>query len=65
MHSASSVVFYAFQAGTDYWLDNHWGLNFDVKKLYLNVDASVNSGGVRANVDLDPWIVGAGIAYHF
>ena len=28
-------VGYALQVGTDYWLDEHWGLNVDVKKLYL------------------------------
>lgn len=58
-------VGYALQAGADYWIDKHWGLNFDVKKLYLNVDAKLNGGAIRADVDLDPWIVGAGVAYHF
>ena len=58
-------VGYALQAGTDYWLDDHWGLNFDVKKLFLNVDAKANGGAVRADVDLDPWIVGAGVSYKF
>lgn len=56
---------YALQAGFDYWLDDHWGLNFDVKKLFLNVDATVNNGAVRADIDLDPWIVGAGVSYRF
>ncbi len=55
----------ALQAGFDYWLNDKWGINLDVKKLWLNVDAKVNYGAVRADVDLDPWIVGAGVAYRF
>lgn len=56
---------YALQAGADYWIDNNWGVNFDVKKLFLNVDGSVNNGAVRADVDLDPWVIGAGVSYRF
>jgi outer membrane protein len=55
----------ALQAGADYWLDDHWGLNLDVKKLWLDVDASVNSGAITGEVDLDPWVVGAGVSYRF
>jgi outer membrane protein len=54
----------ALQAGFDYWMDDNWGLNVDVKKLWLNVDARVNNT-VTADVDLDPWIVGAGVSYRF
>lgn len=55
----------ALQAGFDYWVDEHWGLNLDVKKLWLNVDASLNQGTIRADVDLDPWLIGAGVSYRF
>jgi outer membrane protein len=55
----------ALQAGFDYWLDEHWGLNADVKKIFLNVDATLNNGAIRADVDLDPWVVGAGVSYRF
>lgn len=60
-------VGYALQVGADYWLNEHWGMNFDVKKLFLNIDADMRIGGapVSANIDLDPWIVGAGVAYRF
>ena len=58
-------VGYALQAGADYKLDAHWMLNLDVKKLFLNTDVSVNGGAVRADVDLDPWIVGLGVGYRF
>lgn len=56
---------YAFQAGFDFGLNEHWALNADVKKLYLNTDVSINGGGVTADVDLNPWVFGAGLAYRF
>lgn len=55
----------ALQAGFDYWVDKHWGLNADVKKIFLDVDATLNNGNIRADVDLDPWVIGAGISYRF
>lgn len=58
---------YALQAGFDYWVGEHWGVNVDVKKLCLNIDADMRVGGapVAADIDLDPWIVGAGVSYRF
>lgn len=56
---------YALQAGADYKLDQHWMLNLDVKKIFLNTNASVNGGAVTADVDLDPWVFGAGVGYRF
>jgi len=58
-------VGYGLQAGADYWVNDHWGVNLDVKKLWLNVDASLNNGAIKADVDMDPWIVGAGVSYRF
>ncbi|MFN3827891.1 MAG: OmpW/AlkL family protein [Micavibrio sp.] len=58
-------VGYALQAGVDYWLNDNWGLNLDVKKIFLNVDAELNGGSIRADVDLDPWVIGSGISYRF
>jgi len=55
----------ALQVGTDYWLNDHWGLNIDVKKIFLNIDGKLNNGAVRADIDLDPWVIGAGAAYRF
>lgn len=63
--SADGSFGYALQAGTDYWLNDHWGLNLDVKKVWVDVDASVNNGAITGNVELDPWIVGAGVSYKF
>lgn len=55
----------ALQVGADYWINDHWGVNFDVKKLYLNIDGKLNGGAVRADIDLDPWIFGTGVSYRF
>lgn len=56
---------YAVQAGFDFWLNDHWGLNVDAKKIWLNIDAELNNGAITADIDLDPWILGAGVAYRF
>lgn len=55
---------YALQAGFDYMLNENLGINFDVKKIYLRTNVQVNET-YTAKVKLDPWLVGAGIAYHF
>lgn len=55
----------ALQAGFDYMLDEHWGVNVDVKKLFLDTKVKLNAGTIRGRVDIDPWIVGAGITYRF
>jgi len=55
---------YAFQAGFDYMINDRFGVNFDVKRLYLKTNVLVN-GTIKAKVDLDPWIFGVGLAYYF
>ncbi|PCJ69228.1 MAG: hypothetical protein COA62_11395 [Rhodobiaceae bacterium] len=55
----------ALQAGMDYDLGNQWVFNVDVKKIWLNTDVSVNGGAITADVDLDPWVFGAGFGYRF
>lgn len=56
---------WAVQAGADYWLGDHWGLNVDLKKIWVDVDASINNGAITGNVELNPWILGAGVSYRF
>ena len=56
---------YALQAGADFDLGNQWVFNIDVKKLWLNTDVTINGGAITADVDLDPWIFGAGFGYRF
>jgi len=58
-------VGYALQAGFDYKINDNWYFNMDVKKVFVNVDASINSGAITADVDLDPWDVGVGLGYKF
>ncbi|MGM0454403.1 MAG: OmpW/AlkL family protein, partial [Thermodesulfobacteriota bacterium] len=58
---------YALQVGADIGLTEKFFLNFDLKKLYLETDADVKALGttVSTDVDIDPWLVGAGIGYRF
>lgn len=58
---------YALQVGLDYKITEKVYLNLDVKKLYLSTEARVNAGGtkVKADVDIDPLLVGVGIGYRF
>jgi outer membrane protein len=57
----------ALQVGFDYMIDQHWGVNFDVKKLFLEPEWKVNYQGIplTGKAKLDPWLVGAGITYRF
>lgn len=55
----------AFQVGADVPLGNNWYANLDVKKVYIDTTAKFSPSGVRANVDIDPWLVGVGIGYKF
>ncbi len=56
---------YVLQAGADYWVNEHWGMNVDVKKIFVDVDASLNNGAIHGNMDVDPWVIGAGVSYRF
>lgn len=61
-------VGYAVQAGFDYWLNENWGVNVDAKYINLNVDVDVKLGATHLDaddVDLDPFIIGAGVSYRF
>lgn len=66
----------ALQVGFDYMIDQHWGFNFDVKKLYLRPDwngklnaATASALGLDEHVSgkakLDPWLIGGGVTYRF
>ncbi len=57
---------YAFQAGLDVAIDDRWSLNFDIKKIYVDTNITVNNGGINApGVDLDPWVFSVGFGYRF
>ena len=64
------------QIGFDYMINDQWGFNVDVKRFLLQPKASAtvfnNAASpflgpipVRANIHIDPWMVGAGITYRF
>ncbi|WP_164935844.1 OmpW/AlkL family protein [Bradyrhizobium nanningense] len=58
----------AIQFGFDYMLDRHWGLNLDVKKLWLRPEYSAtvnNAVAVTGRASIDPWLVSGGVAYKF
>ncbi|MGA0562670.1 OmpW/AlkL family protein [Ancylobacter sp. VNQ12] len=58
---------WALQAGFDYMIDEHWGVNFDVKKIFLEPDftATVGSTVLTGKADLNPWLIGGGVTYRF
>lgn len=57
---------YAFQAGFDVAIDDRWSLNFDLKRIFVDTDITVNGGSINApGVDLNPWVFSAGIGYRF
>jgi outer membrane protein len=56
---------WALQAGADVGLHGPWSLNFDVKKVWFNTDATINAGALKSDVDLDPWVVSVGIGRKF
>jgi outer membrane protein len=63
------------QAGVDYMFDRHWGLSFDVKKVFAYVNAhssEINVPGVgyvptvtTQTVNFQPWLLSTGIIYRF
>jgi outer membrane protein len=57
----------ALQVGADYMVNDHWGVNFDVKKLFLRPEYETTIGGTTytGKAKLDPWLIGAGVTYRF
>ncbi|ORE97131.1 OmpW family protein [Aurantimonas sp. 22II-16-19i] len=55
------------QVGFDYMIDEHWGWNVDVKKIFLEPDFDVVVGGTRLSgkAKLNPWLIGTGVTYRF
>ena len=59
---------FALQAGVDVPINDDYFLNFDVKKIFLNTDVTIDAGAagtVGADVDLDPLIIGVGVGRRF
>lgn len=57
----------ALQAGADIKINENWSINFDVKQLFVQTDATVNVGSdsYTTNVDVNPTVYGIGIGYRF
>ncbi|GLK77198.1 outer membrane protein [Methylopila jiangsuensis] len=58
----------AAQVGFDYMIDEHWGVNFDVKYIHMRpkIDiATAGGGSIRGKAKINPWVVGAGVTYRF
>ena len=63
------------QAGADYMFDRHWGLSFDVKKVFAYVGAHSSEVSVPGigyvpavttqTVNFQPWLLSTGIIYRF
>ena len=56
---------YSLQAGADIAISGPWSLNLDVKKVFFDTNASINGGTLKSKVNLDPWVVSAGVGYKF
>lgn len=60
-------VGFAFEAGTDFMINNSTGVFIDVKKALLRPVArgTFNGQPVIGETRLDPWAFSAGVAFHF
>ncbi|MBU1286413.1 MAG: outer membrane beta-barrel protein [Alphaproteobacteria bacterium] len=71
--SYDSSVGPALQAGFDYDLDGEpggWAFNADIKKIWINTDVTVDfttalGAKVKADVDINPLVIGLGLGYKF
>lgn len=55
----------ALQAGFDVPIGDQWYFNMDIKKIWINTTARFSPSSVRADVDIDPLVIGTGIGYRF
>lgn len=58
----------ALQAGFDYKFDDHWSVNVDVRKIWINSDVTLQAGPattINADVDINPLVVTVATGYRF
>lgn len=66
-----NAIGFAAQIGFDVMFDDTFFVNFDVKRLFLKTDVSVDATNlaeglvIPAEVTIDPWIVGLGFGMKF
>ncbi len=53
------------QLGGNYDLSKQWGLNGDIKKVWIKSDAFAPGGGKLGNIDVNPWFFSVGVAMKF
>lgn len=65
--SLDNSVGAALQVGFDYNFSGHWFANVDVKQIFVDTTAHLNTvlGPVEAKTSLDPLVAGMGIGYRF
>lgn len=58
---------FALQAGADIPIteDGRYFLNIDAKKIFVSTHASFTASAATANVDVNPWVFGAGVGVRF
>ena len=58
-----TAIGFALQGGADIPLgeEGKWFVNLDIKKLFLSTDVALNGGTINADVDVNPWVFGAGL----
>ena len=57
------TVGYALGAGVDFGITNSLAINVDIKQLFIEIDVTTDLG--NDSFDIDPLVIGAGIAYSF
>jgi len=57
----------AWRGGIDWEINDNWLINASFWRIDLETDASFDSalGGVKANVDVDPWVYMISLGYKF
>lgn len=43
----------ALQVGFDYRLDDHWALNLDARRIWINTDVKLSAGATRLKADVE------------
>jgi len=56
---------YALQAGVDLALQDRWSLDLAARKVFFDTTATINGGTLKSKVNLDPWVLSAGVGYKF
>lgn len=58
---------YVLQGGATFDINERWGVFLDVKKFFIEVDATGLLGGapVEATVNIDPQVITSGVNYRF